>query len=545
MLARLPTLAGLTGAALFLAASLTPSLLPRTALMQGALSGLCLAAGYAAGQMAHTLYRLLELPPPPRIAARLAASTAVLLAAAMLFVFEGWQRDVRALMAMETMKPLSAMAVLAIALGFFAALLAISRLLLWFASLVSGRVNRLLPRRVAALAGFLVAALLFAGVVDGVVLRQALRAADASYRQVDALIEADVSPPASPLRSGGPGSRLDFDALGRQGRAYVSRGPAPGQMQAFSGQPALEPIRIYAGLNSAETVEERAALALEDLKRAGGFERAILAIITPTGTGWVDEAAIDTLEFLHNGDVASVALQYSYLSSFLALAIEPGYGKESARALFNAVYGYWKTLPRENRPKLYLFGLSLGAMNSDLSADFLDVAGDPFDGALWSGPPFSSRLWQMATAEREAGTPVWRPKYRDGSTIRFTGQENTLDVTGRGSQEGWGPVRIVYLEYASDAITFFEPASFYRPPAILQAPRGPDVSPAMRWFPGITLLQMTFDMLIANQAPNGYGHSYAAENYLDAWVALTGTGVYDEAGTDRLRQHFEKRKLTP
>lgn len=533
-----PTAAGLTGAALFLAASLTPSLLPRTALMQGALSGLSLAAGYAAGTAVAALWRFLELPAWPRLARQAAALAAVLVSLAMLLLAEGWQKELRALMAMQSMEPFGVLMVLGVALAVFAALMALARLALLLSAAMSRFIRRHIPRRIAVLAGLSATVLLLAGVVDGVVLRRVLRAVDASYQRLDALVEADVEPPASPLRSGGPGSLIDFDSLGRQGRSYVSGGPAPADMESLSGQPALTPIRIYAGLNSAGDAEARTALALDELKRAGGFDRKVLVIVTPTGTGWVDPAAVDSLEYLHNGDVASVALQYSYLTSFLALTIEPDYGKESARALFNAVYGHWKTLPRESRPKLYLFGLSLGAANSDLSADFLDVAGDPFQGALWSGPPFNSRLWQLATAEREKDTPIWRPRYRDGSSVRFTSQENTLDVTGRGSQDGWGPVRIVYLQYASDAVTFFEPTSFYRRPAILEAPRGPDISPAVRWFPAVTFLQMAFDMLIANQAPNGFGHSYAPEHYLDAWVAITGPGVHDEEGLARLRRHL-------
>ena len=105
-----------------------------------------------------------------------------------------------------------------------------------------------------------------------------------------------------------------------------------------------------------------------------------MVIITPTGTGWVDEQAIDPIEFLHNGDIASVAAQYSYLASWISLLVEPGYGVEQARALFSEVYGYWRTLPTETRPKLYLFGLSLGALSSELSNELFEVLGDPVSG---------------------------------------------------------------------------------------------------------------------------------------------------------------------
>ena len=67
-----------------------------------------------------------------------------------------------------------------------------------------------------------------------------------------------------------------------------------------------------------------------------------------------------------------------------------GYDGDAARAPFAEVYGYWTTLPRDHRPKLYLHGLSLGAMNSEQSNELFEVLGDPYQGELWSGPPYSS-----------------------------------------------------------------------------------------------------------------------------------------------------------
>ena len=37
----------------------------------------------------------------------------------------------------------------------------------------------------------------------------------------------------------------------------------------------------------APDLEARAALAVEDLERAGGFDRSHLLVVTTTGTGWV------------------------------------------------------------------------------------------------------------------------------------------------------------------------------------------------------------------------------------------------------------------
>jgi uncharacterized membrane protein len=68
-------------------------------------------------------------------------------------------------------------------------------------------------------------------------------------------------------------------------------------------------------------VEERAELAVADLERAGGFDRANLLVATTTGSGWLDAGAIDSFEYLTGGDSAVVAMQYSYLP---VLALVPG-----------------------------------------------------------------------------------------------------------------------------------------------------------------------------------------------------------------------------
>src|SRR5690554_2121459 len=84
----------------------------------------------------------------------------------------------------------------------------------------------------------------------------------------------------------------------------------------------------------------------------------------------------------------------------------------------------------------------------------------------------------------------------------------------------WGSFRIAYLQYASDPVTFFDPQSFYREPSWMSGPRGPDVSPDLRWFPIVTMLQLAAD-IATGSSPRGFGHEYAREHYHDAWLALT------------------------
>jgi uncharacterized membrane protein len=261
-------------------------------------------------------------------------------------------------------------------------------------------------------------------------------------------------------------------------------------------------------------------------------------IATPTGTGWVDPSGMAPLEILYRGDVASVSVQYSYLPSWLSLLVEPDYGADTARAVFRVVYDYWRTLAKERRPRLYLFGLSLGARNSDLSADFLDVIADPYQGALWVGPPWDSETWRKVTAMRAAGSPVWLPRFRDESLFHFATQRGEL----KEADTRWGPMRVVFLQYPSDPIVFFESASLWRPPSWMQQ-RAPDVAAEIRWIPVVTFVQQICDMMTATTTPRGVGHVYAAVHYLDGWIAVTEPQGWSEEGLDRLREWLNAHDL--
>ncbi|MBY5893534.1 hypothetical protein HFN45_09075 [Rhizobium leguminosarum] len=539
-LARSFSIIGLVVGIVFFAASLTPSLMPRTYVVQGVVSGCCGALGYGIGVLMRWLWLYLELPLPrarTRTTMKI-ASIAICVATAAIFLWKAteWQNSVRNLMGLDPVQSAEPFELAAIALAVFGSLVLVARLFRLTCMALAGLFGRFLPRRVSNLVGGLIAVGLFWSIAQGLLFRTALRIADTSFQQLDAMIDDNLATPADPVKTGSVTSLIDWKELGRRGREFVTSGPTGAEIGSFFQESAPDPIRVYVGLNSADTAEERARLALAELKRNGAFKRSILIVIVPTGTGWVDPAAVDTVEFLHKGDVASVALQYSYLSSWLSLLVEPAYGAEAGRALFREVYRYWITLPRDQRPKLYLHGLSLGAMNSELSADLFDIVADPFQGALWSGPPFQSRTWKSVTANRNPGSPAWLPRFRDGSIIRFTNQHNALDIPG-----SWGPIRIVYLQYASDPVTFFDFHSLYREPDWMKVPRGPDVSPELRWFPLVTMTQLLLDMATATTSPIGYGHVYAPEHYIDAWIAVTDPQGLSPNDVPRLKTFFENK----
>ncbi|PCF95264.1 alpha/beta hydrolase [Vreelandella nigrificans] len=528
---------GLLVATLFFAFSLTPSLVPRPVVAQGIVSGLSFSAGYALGVTGLALWRYLHIPEPsPRIELYLKWLAALIcLGISVTFLWRAaeWQNSIRLLMEMEPTNGTRPLSVALIATGVFIFLLLIALLFKRTFRLLSHKLAHILPRRTAQVLGTIAAIALFWLVIEGVIFSYALQIADRSYQQIDELMQDELSPPQEPNKPGSAESLISWEALGSRGRRFVTQGPDGNQIGEFLGEQALDPIRVYVGLNAAETAAQRAELALEELIRVGGFERSVLVIATPTGRGWVDPGAQDTVEYLHRGDIATVAAQYSYLPSHLSLVSEAEYGVENAQALFASVYDYWSSLPSDDRPKLYLFGLSLGALNSDLSFDLYDIIDDPFHGALWSGPPFRSDTWRSVTTGRDPGSPAWLPTFRGGSVVRFMNQTQGLK-TAPGE---WGDFRIAYLQYASDPITFFEPEAFWREPEWMHSPRGPDVSPELRWYPVVTMLQLLVD-LATGSAPPGFGHEIAAEHYIDAWAALSEPPGWNEQQLARLRDYF-------
>ncbi|PPQ18767.1 hypothetical protein CV770_14145 [Bradyrhizobium sp. AC87j1] len=524
--------------ALFFAAALTPTLIPRSYLTQGVLAGGCFAIGYFAGVLWRRLWHYLELPEPSAsarsIANALAAAACLLVVIVFLRQTAEWQNSIRAVMKMAPVETAHPLKLCVIALITFVVLLVLGRLFALLARFLAEHTRRVIPRKVANVIGVLAAGLLFWSIASNVLIRTAFNALDSSFRELDVLLEPERPQPTDPGRTGSPASLVKWQELGRMGRRFIASGPNATEISAVSGRPAQDSVRVYVGLAGGATAQARARLALEELKRQHGFDRKILIVVTPTGTGWIDPAAMDTVEYLHHGDVASVAMQYSYLNSPMSLLFQPEYGAEAARALFAEIYGYWTTLPKDKRPKLYLHGLSLGAMNSEKSAELFEMIGDPIAGALWSGAPFESRLWRSITANRNPGSPAWLPEFRDNRLVRFMNQNGPTVP----ADAPWGPMRVVYLQYASDAITFFAYRDAYQAPAWMSAPRGPDVSPELRWYPIVTMLQLALDMAVATNTPMGFGHVYAPEHYVDAWIAVTDVHDWSAEALAQLKEQL-------
>ena len=286
--------------------------------------------------------------------------------------------------------------------------------------------DRLIPRRLARPLGVVVTAVLVVFLVNGVLFQGLVGLFNEAYSVKDGGTGKGAVQPSAPERSGSPASLVKWEDLGLEGRNFIGKGPTRQQLAEFSGRPALEPVRAYAGLASGGDTADRASLAVRDLQRAGGFERKVLVVATTTGTGWVDPAAVDSLEYEFNGDSAMVAMQYSYLPSAVSFLVDQTKAKDAGRALFDQVYSVWSQLPAGSRPELLVFGESLGTFGGEAAFSGLPDIGARTDGVLWAGPPNFNRLWRDFVGDREPSSPEWLPVYDTGKEVRFADQPSDL-----------------------------------------------------------------------------------------------------------------------
>ena len=533
---------GLTMAAWFFALSLLPSLLPRAAMVQGIVSGVTVMIGYGLGAGAQALWRYLGIPTVQGRARRVLVAIFVGLGlwAAVFTGWRqvGWQNEIRTLYGMEPVSPSVWPVIIGVTAALAVLILVVSRSLRLLFRTVFQWLGRRLPPRVALVVGSAVLLALIWSLLTGVLVNGFFTVANNIFAPRDTLIAEDMNRPQVPQRSGSPQSLSSWELLGRQGRYFVGGGPSVADLDAASGGGAKEPIRVYAGLRSADSVQGRADLVLAELRRTGAFDRKVLVIATTTGTGFLDQNGTDPLEYLWNGDTAIAGVQYSYLPSWISLLADQDAVRETSRVVFATVHQYWSTLPASSRPKLYLYGLSLGSLGVESILSSINVINEPIDGALMSGPPFVNEMHARLTAGRQPDSPAYLPVYEQGRTVRFTAEQNGLD---RGSPD-WGPTRLVYLQHASDPIVFFSPSmAFTSPEWLKDGERGPDVSARMGWFPLVTMWQVLLDLPGAGSIPMGYGHLYSATSNLESWVAVTNPPGWTAERTATLASLLEKR----
>ncbi|MFH8836753.1 alpha/beta hydrolase [Streptomyces sp. NPDC017868] len=529
------TLPGCWGALLLACLSFTPSLLPRGGVLQGLICGISAAIGYGLGVIAAYVWRAFadrEARDASRRSWRVLMVCAIVLFGLAFGFGQYWQHEIRELMGVTDYDVLAAVASpFLAALVFWLLLLAgrgLRRLYRWLARLL----RRWIGPRAARVVGWVVVAGLAWAVVSGVLLAGFVNATNEAFSLRDDETPEGVHQPTTTLRSGGPGSLVPWDTLGYQGRAFTGSGPSARDIGAFTHRPALEPVRAYAGLQTADDAEARAERAVADLQRAGGFERARLLVMTTTGSGWVDPAAVDSFEYLGGGDSATVAMQYSYLPSWLSYLVDQSKAREAGRELFDAVYDVWSKLPQDKRPQLFVAGESLGSFGGEAAFSGEYDLRNRTAGTLFAGPPNFNTLFREFSDHRDAGSPEIEPVYKEGRTVRFT-DEPTAGIPPEDAQ--WNGTRVLYLMHPSDPIVWWSPdLAFSEPDWIGQAP-GSDVLEGMVWIPFVTFWQVTADLPFSTGVPDGHGHTYKAA-YVDGWNAVMRPSGFTPQDLDRLRE---------
>ena len=281
-------------------------------------------------------------------------------------------------------------------------------------------------------------------------------------------------------------------------------------------------------------------LAVEELDRTGAFDRPVLIVATTTGTGWVDPDAAEAIEHLWSGNTALVAQQYSFLPSWISFLVDKDKAAEAGVALNNAVYERWSELPEDARPKLIVFGESLGsygaeaAFAGDTAEESIENLVERTDGALFTGPTEANAIYRQLLASRDAGSPVWRPVVDGGDgNVQFINRYEDLDPP----IEPWPEPHVLYVHHPSDPVGTWSWQTIWSDPEWTERPRGYDVPSVGRWFPIITWVQEIADLSAGFSAPAGYGHDYSLD-FAAGFVAVVPPDGWTDADTERLQQYL-------
>ncbi|MFC7447354.1 alpha/beta-hydrolase family protein [Rhodococcus daqingensis] len=419
--------------------SLAPSLLPRSAVVQAILTGLLAALGWGVASVWHHRPRRrgATRPAPSRDSARLL----VLLAGAVtvtwtMLLADHWQDSLRVAMGVPTVGGEHWAQVVAGG-GAIALILAAA------ATGVAACCRRLgAPRAAAVVLALAVAVQFWAG--------PALWKSGAeSYRAANAIIDTSLRQPVSTSTSGSDDSLTAWASLGAQGRKFVAGAATSGAM------------RTYVGLDNAPGLDARVRLAVRELERGGGLAKSNIVVAVPTGSGWIDGNAAQGFEERFDGDVAVIGVQYSSAPSWVTFLFDRDAAEQSARALFTAVSDRIALLPADERPRLYVYGQSLGAVGA--SAILRDAGlGERACGALYAGAP-------------------------------------------AGSGHGSGAV---VLANSSDPVVWWSPRLLFHPPTL---DRTRTDAPRPSWLPVVSFVQTSVDLISALDAPAGHGHRYGTD----------------------------------
>jgi uncharacterized membrane protein len=281
--------------------------------------------------------------------------------------------------------------------------------------------------------------------------------------------------------------------------------------------PVTHPIRVFIGYDAAASPEERVGLAIAELRRTHAFERSTVLVESPAGSGYANPTPADVLEIALLGDCATVAVGYGLLPSFLSLD-RVAVAAKTQRLLLESVVAEIRALPEQSRPRLLLYGESLGARVQQAALDPAKLTTLGVDSALWVGTPGGR------AADRFRAGLLQEPVIVDNP-------QQLPDPLPTPHPQVW------FLEHDGDPVVRFRRDLLHRRPSWLATqPRGRNIPHDMTWAPVVTWLQVLVDTLFATQVRPGdfdsRGHDYRAD--LGAVVCAAFNLSVPSGGPDRL-----------
>lgn len=521
--------------------SLAPTLLVRDWYLQGAVTGVSVALGYGVGALVQRLggavLRRFGVRVPTMPVARttfgLVLGIGFVLATLHANDLQRWTYDRLGLDETESWwarlgTVAVAAAVVLVVVGLVKVIAVARGRLTWLA-------DKVLPRWIAAGVATVLVLWFVAFSLNNWVYQRTLDGLNETFTLSDGVVDEGQVPPTSSLRSTGPASQVVWEETGREGRRFLTSGPSVTELAALtpSGE-AVEPVRVFVGREQEQDPRARAALALDELERFGAFDREAVAVVIPTGTGWINEQIVQPLEYFHAGDVATVSMQYSHLPSPLAFLTEAQAAQESGEALITAVAERIESMPAGERPQFYVAGESLGTFGASAAFDDLADLVASTDASLWNGPPASVHLRRQAEDERVPGSLQIRPVWEGGDEVLFANRAS--DLTEFAEQQP--DVDAVFLQHADDAIVWWDWPVLNREPDWLEEPLDAAVNPDMQWYPVTTFLNLAVDMAVATTFDEGQGHMYGTQPAL-AWHLMLDPVGWDDARLEALLEQLE------
>ena len=256
---------------------------------------------------------------------------------------------------------------------------------------------------------------------------------------------------------------------------------------------AHDPVRVFVGVDAAEEVADRARLAVDELERLGGFDRRRIVVCSPTLRGYVNPIPLAAEECLAGGDVASVTVQYHDRRTLL-MPLKVPIAARTHRAVLEELRGRAPA-----GAEICVFGESLGAWASQnvfrgggvRALDEARVAR-----ALWIGTPHFSRL----------------PRLLASGAIPTDARVSSVAVADLREGDVERDGRFVFVARRTDPVVLFRGLDLIW--------RRPDWLRHHTWTPGITFLQLAFDLVSATNWPSTMPQALAHDYRLEGPLAV-------------------------